>query len=89
MEGEGNSQSFLSLEQTEKNYIRELEGDAKDYPYNDLKFFLGNKKMYYEREAYTFLELLGDFGGFNDALFLIIGTLSSFYASQMYQASIA
>ena len=47
----------------------------------DYRILASSKKTYYEREAYTFLELLGDFGGFNDALFLIIGTISSFYAS--------
>ena len=35
------------------------------------------------------MELLGDFGGFNDALFMLVGLVSSFYGAQMYQAAIA
>ena len=50
---------------------------------------MGNKKTFYTREAYTFFELLGDFGGFNESLFMIVGFLTSFYGSQMYQAAIA
>ena len=33
--------------------------------------------------------MLGDFGGFNDALFMIASMLVSFYRSQMYEAEIA
>ena len=35
------------------------------------------------------MDLLGDFGGFNDALFLIIGSISLVYSSKIFKASIA
>ena len=50
---------------------------------------MGNNKSIYRREAYTFLGLLGDFGGFVDALFLIAGLFTSFYSARMFTASIA
>lgn len=50
---------------------------------------MGNNKSLYKREAYTLLSLLGDFGGFTDALSLILGTLTSIYSAKMYQAAIA
>ena len=54
-------------------------------------FFLkmGNNKSIYKREAYTILSLLGDFGGFTDALVLLVGTFTSFYSAKMFNAAIA
>ena len=46
---------------------------------------MGNNKSIFKREAYTVLSLLGDFGGFTDALVLIIGLFTSFYSSRMFQ----
>ena len=43
----------------------------------------------YEREAYTILNLLGDFGGFTDALVLIISLFTSVYSARMFNAAIA
>lgn len=50
---------------------------------------MSDKKSVYQREAYTALSLLGDFGGFTDALKLIVGVFTSFYGARMYQAAIA
>ena len=44
---------------------------------------------YYERKAYTFMDLLGDFGGFNDAIIFILSTIFAGYSSRMFEASIA
>ena len=52
-------------------------------------FKMGDNKSIYKREAYTILSLLGDFGGFTDALALIIGLFVSFYSSKMFTAAIA
>ena len=60
-----------------------------DYPNYEQLFHLGARKTYYTRQAYTILDLLGDFGGFNEALYLFAGLLTSFYGSQMLQAAIA
>ena len=43
----------------------------------------------YERSTYTCLDLLGDFGGFNDGIYLIAGFLMRFYSSKMYQAAVS
>ena len=89
LEEEAQPKTFLSIDSIVKNYINEPEGDLKDYPTFETLFELGTRKKYYKRQAYTILELLGDFGGFNDALFMLIGLVSSFYGAQMYQAAIA
>lgn len=89
LEEEAEPKTFLSIDSIEKVYINEPEGDLKDYPTFEATFKLNTRKRYYERNAYTFLELLGDFGGFNDALFMLVGLVSSFYGAQMYQAAVA
>ena len=81
LDAEKDPHTFLSFDRSEKIYLKDLKSDIKDFPMYDYRILASSKKTYYDREAYTFLELLGDFGGFNDALFLIIGTISSFYAS--------
>ena len=43
----------------------------------------------YERSPYTCLDLMGDFGGFNDGLYLVAGFLMSYYSSRMFQAAIS
>ena len=50
---------------------------------------MSKNKSIYKREAYTILSLLGDFGGFTDALALIIGLFTSYYSSKMFTAAIA
>ena len=50
---------------------------------------MGSNKSIYKREAYTVLNLIGDFGGFTDALALIFGLLVSFYSAYMFKATIA
>ena len=50
---------------------------------------MGDNKSIYKREAYTILSLLGDFGGFADALVLLIGLITSFYSARMFTAAIA
>ena len=50
---------------------------------------MGDNKAVYKREAYTALSLLGDFGGFTDALALIFGLFASLYSAKMFNAAIA
>ena len=38
----------------------------------------------YEREVYSFIAALGDFGGFNDGIVLIPAILMSFYSYKMF-----
>ena len=50
---------------------------------------LSNKKTTIKRKAYSILALLGDFGGFNDAIFFIFGTLMTTYSAKMFKSSVA
>ena len=50
---------------------------------------MGDNKSVYRREAYSVLSLLGDFGGFTDALALIFGLFASIYSAKMFNAEIA
>ena len=50
---------------------------------------MSDSVTYSERRAYTFMDLLGDFGGFNDAIVFIVGTLFASYSARMYEDSIA
>ena len=84
--------NFLSLEREEKFYTAEIYREG--YPYEPwyfvgIEIVLSNKKRFIKRQAYTFMDLLGDFGGFNDALFFFGGILLVSYSSKIYMASIA
>ena len=35
------------------------------------------------------MDVLGDFGGFNESLFLVIGSASLLYSSKLFNASVA
>ena len=41
-----------------------------------------------EREQYSFMELLADFGGFNDGILIIPGFLMGMYTAIVYQAEL-
>ena len=71
--------------------IDELTNEVLEIERPKLKayFTLSSNKTYSRRKAYTILNLLSDFGGFNDALFFILGILSTSYAARMYKASIS
>ena len=45
---------------------------------------LSDNRYVYERHAYTFLELLSDFGGFNDGVLMISNSVVLFYQSKMF-----
>ena len=50
---------------------------------------MSDSVTYSERRAYTFMDLLGDFGGFNDAIVFIVSTIFASYSARMYEDSIA
>ena len=58
--------------------------DGNEYPGFYIELKMTNIKHIHKREAYSFFDLLGDFGGFYDALFLLIGSLSTFYSAKAY-----
>ena len=48
------------------------------------KFRLDEVKRSYEREVYSFMTLLSDFGGFNDGVILLPAILMTMYNAKMY-----
>ena len=50
---------------------------------------MSKNKSYSERRAYTFMDVLGDFGGFNGSITFIVSTIFAGYSASMYEASIA
>ena len=55
----------------------------------EMKFSLTTEKNFYERTAYTLLDVLGDFGGFNDAIVFLISSVMGIYSAKMYAAQIS
>ena len=49
--------------------------------YFSLKVHLSNTMYIHERKSDTILNVLGDIGGFNDAILLIVGPLMLYYSS--------
>ena len=89
MEGEEDSTNFLSLDTFDRIYTKSWGGELGEYPHWLVQIHLGPQKTYFKRSAYTILEALGDFGGLNDALFLIIGSISTAYSAKFYSSSLA
>ena len=55
--------------------VKRVRGDDKD----KLTLKLADLLRTSEREKYTFIELLSDFGGFNDGISLLPAILMTFY----------
>ena len=70
---------FLSLDDVK---VRPLEN--RENP--GFSIFLTNNKNVYKRTAYTILGVLGDFGGFNDAIVFLISLFMGSYSAKMYAA---
>ena len=65
----------------------------KDLQYGDpvieIEIRLSRNQKVLSRTAYTLFDLLGDFGGFNDAIYLLFSVPMSFYSSAMFKKFIA
>ena len=55
----------------------------------ECRFTLQNRKYTYFRRAYTFLDLLGDFGGLNDAIVMIVSFFMKYYSETRFKATIS
>ena len=55
----------------------------------EARFVMNENKNFYERKAYTFMDFLGDFGGYNGSLLMICGFFISFYSTRMYSSSVS
>ena len=51
-------------------------------------FVLSDVSKTYEREVYSFMEALGDFGGFNDGIVLFPAIFMSIYAEKMFHQNL-
>ena len=51
-------------------------------------FSLSDVSKTYQRDVYTFMEALGDFGGFNDGVVIIPALFMQIYSSKMYLQSL-
>ena len=86
MEKEPEPIHFLATTAVEKDYsIRQKVRGGFNYPTVQIDFMMNTRKVTQSRKAYTFFDLISDFGGFNDAIFLVFGTLMGFYSSHAYQ----
>ena len=83
-EDEPEPEKYLSIESKS-----DLYRDWK--PEDDWEFSieLSLDKKVERRIAYTFLDLLGDFGGFNDAIYMLLSIPLGYYSSSMYSRHIA
>ena len=50
---------------------------------------MSDVKQSYQRKAYTFLTLLGDYGGFNGAIVFLLSFLMTSYSANLYESAIA
>ena len=53
------------------------------------KFVLSETKLAYEREVYSLMNLLSDFGGFNDGVTILPAILCSMYNAAMFYFAMA
>ena len=51
-------------------------------------FSLSDLEKTYEREVYSFMQALGDFGGFKEGILLFPTILMSIYSNKMYLMSL-
>lgn len=65
------------------------ERDTQNYTDIQIEFSMTKKILLYEREAYTFFNLLEDFGGFTGSIIMVSSFIMSFYSERMYLKSIA
>ena len=57
-------------------------------PALEATFELSDVKRTHERQAYTFMILIGDIGGFNGAVFIFPAFIMSWYNQKMFTSSL-
>ena len=56
-------------------------------PFSEVQYVLSNKKRRIERQAYTFMILVGDIGGFTGAIIGLPSLILSWYSNRKFSAS--
>lgn len=74
----------------DKSAVRYPGSDDTLYslPQFTVNFKLGTTRNDYERSPYTFFTLLGDIGGFYEAIYIFPAFFMSFYSASMFQKSL-
>ena len=85
-EGQSEPEEYLSLDTT---IIEDSESVVSGHPSFKFSIELGKNKVIQKRQAYSLFDLLGDFGGFNDAIIFLISLPMSFYSSAIYSQHIS
>ena len=88
------SESFLSIgSNTEiyahkpmirKKFVARNDDWSQAYPSVFVILRLSGMKFVYQRTAYTFMEMLSDFGGFNDGIYFVFSLFLSLYSSMSF-----
>ena len=89
--------SFLSIdsgEVTTRTRLEPIEDYINGKPnekqiYFTVEISLSTTKNIYERESETILNLLGDIGGFQEAIYLVLSPLMLFYSAKWFAISIS
>ena len=79
--------AFFNLELSKPSGAERIN-KRQEMVYKPVLFSLSDVKKTYEREVYTFMEALGDFGGFNDGILLIPAILMQIYSNKMYSQAL-
>ena len=79
MEPEAEPEHFLSIDDIKLN-------QSDDPDFSGFSIQITNNRNVYKRTAYSLLGVLGDFGGFNDAIVFLISLFMSSYSAKMYAA---
>ena len=88
---------FFSIENVNNVFVQNLKalgvgtvypGSSISMPLMEVILELSDTKRIYERQAYTFMTLIGDIGGFNSAIYILPAYLMAWYSERMYQSSV-
>ena len=83
--------TFLTTATIEKNYddVEPFKHGNITYPFLKIKIEMTTQKIIQFRQAYTLFDLLGDFGGFNGSVLMILSSLMTAYSARIYRDQIA
>ena len=89
IDAEPDQQQFFNIEKVDLDVINPV---LMQFEFAGVRlpalFTLSDLEKTYEREVYTFMEALGDFGGFNDGVLIFPAIIMQIYSSRMYLQSL-
>jgi len=85
-EPDPNPVTFLSTASPEKTFdgVESLKRNNLTYPYLNFIIEMSDNKVVITRQAYSIFDILGDFGGFNGSIFMILSTVFTAYSARIY-----